>query len=205
MASNASELDLATAEAKEWLASFSSIDEAWAKAERPDLLLWLRRQQPLSPDDEKALVRQAFLVAGPRRQRKVRLHPPTELELASGWVDRDVPPGASLQVLFAPLVVLGPLLVGALVAINLLGVPRGLKAVANVALPAAYPLLMALHHTVYTAVFRRRVRAMSFDDAFTALWLAARRSVLEGRSAKANEISLAWIRRYVPLPERAST
>lgn len=205
MATLASELDLATSEAKEWLASHASIDEAWAKAERPDLLLWLRRQQPLSPEQEKSLVRQAFLVAGTRQQRKVRLYPPTELELASGWPERDVPPGASFQALYAPLVILGPLLLGALLTVNLLGVAREVKAVANVALPAAYPLLMALHHTLYTALFRRRVRAMAFDDAFTVLWLAARRSVLEGRSAKANEISLAWIRRYVPLPERAQS
>lgn len=202
---DASELEVATTEAKEWLASKASIEEAWSTADRPDLLLWLRRQLPLTPEQEKSLVKQAFLVAGKRQQRAVRLYPPTAIELASGWPDRELPPFASWQVLFAPLVILGPLLVGALIAINLLDVPRMAKAVANVAIPTAYPLLMALHHTVYRAVFRRRVNAMSFDDAFNALWLAARRSCLAGRGKKLNEISLAWIRRYVPLPERAQS
>jgi hypothetical protein len=202
---DASELEVATREAKEWLASHASIEDAWRTATRPDLLLWLRRQLPVSEKEEQLLVMEAISVAGTRQKRRLKIYPPTDLELAYGWPQRDVPPFASIEVLYAPLLILGPVLAAILIAINLLDVPRALKAATNIAIPTGYHLLLALHHTLYTSAFRRRVRKMTFDEAFTLLWLAARRSCVQGRSPKLNEISLRSIRRNLPLPKRATS
>lgn len=191
-------------EAKQWLSRYDSPLAAWRAADRPDLLLWLRSQYPLDEGNGRQLVKLAVMCAGKARMRWLKLLPVRDDEAARGWADQKLPMGFALDLLYAPIVVFGPLFIVAVVAVNLLPTSKLVRGAVSVTLPALLPMLGVWHRWAYERLLIRRTKAMSLDEAFVPLWLAARDRASRA-PATSNAAKCDLIRGGLSLPAPASS